>query len=122
MRENLWLTVLTCLAYCADKELWKVIDYLKEQVRVLKEQQEKDKRIPLNDQQRLRLARAAAWTAEILPPQSGVTLCRHTARVEVVRAEVLPGASDKPNRRSFSTTAPCSHCPIFHPDFKANRL
>jgi hypothetical protein len=34
----------TCLAYCLDKELWKAIDYLKEQVRVLKEQQEEDKR------------------------------------------------------------------------------
>ncbi len=41
MKENLWLTLVTCLAYCVDKELWKAIDYLKEQVRVLKEQQEK---------------------------------------------------------------------------------
>ena len=32
----------TCLAYRADKELWKSIDYLKEQVRVLKEQREKE--------------------------------------------------------------------------------
>jgi hypothetical protein len=56
MKENLWLTLVTCLAYCVDKELWKAINYLKEQVRVLKEQQEKDKRILLNDQQRTRLA------------------------------------------------------------------
>jgi len=35
------------------------IDYLKEQVRILKEQQEKDKRILLNDQQRIRLAAKA---------------------------------------------------------------
>jgi len=41
MKENLWLTLVTCLAYCVDKELWKAIDYLKEQVGVLKEQQEK---------------------------------------------------------------------------------
>jgi len=59
MKQNLWLTLVTCLAYCLDKELWKAIDYLKEQVRVLKEQQEKDKRILLNDQQRMRLASKA---------------------------------------------------------------
>jgi hypothetical protein len=35
MKENLWLTLVTCRAYCVDKELWKTIDYLKEQVRVL---------------------------------------------------------------------------------------
>ena len=35
--------MVTCLAYCLDQELWKAIDYLKEQVRVLKEQQEKDR-------------------------------------------------------------------------------
>jgi hypothetical protein len=40
MKESLWLTLVTCLAYCVDEELWKAIDYLKEQVRVLKEQQE----------------------------------------------------------------------------------
>ncbi len=56
MKQHLWLTMMTCLAYCVDKELWKAIDYLKEQVRVLKEQQEKDKRILLNDLQRIRLA------------------------------------------------------------------
>ena len=33
--------MVTCLAYCVDKELRKAIEYLKEQVRVLKEQQEK---------------------------------------------------------------------------------
>jgi hypothetical protein len=31
--------------YCLDKQLWEAIEYLKEQVRVLKEQQEEDKRI-----------------------------------------------------------------------------
>jgi hypothetical protein len=59
MKENLWLTLVTCLAYCLDKELWKAIDYLKEQVRTLKEQQEKDKRILLNNHQRIRLAAKA---------------------------------------------------------------
>jgi len=49
MKRNLWLTMATYLAYCLDQELWKAIDYLKEQVRVLKEQQEKDKRILLSN-------------------------------------------------------------------------
>ena len=40
MKQHLWLTMVTCLVYCLDKELWKAIDYLKERVRVLKEQQE----------------------------------------------------------------------------------
>jgi len=67
MKENLWLTLVTCLAYYVDKELWKAIDYLKEQVRVLKEQQEKDKRILLNDCQRIRLAaKAKRLTRELL--------------------------------------------------------
>ena len=43
MKRHLWLTMVACLAYCLDQELWKAIDYLKEQVRVLKEQQEKDR-------------------------------------------------------------------------------
>jgi hypothetical protein len=59
MKQNLWLTLVTCLAYCVDKELWRAIDYLKEQVRVLKEQQEKDKRILLDDHQRIKLAAKA---------------------------------------------------------------
>ena len=59
MKQKLWLTFITCLAYCIDKELYKVIDYLKEQVRILKELQKKDKRILLNDNQRMRLARKA---------------------------------------------------------------
>ncbi len=59
MERYLWLTMVTCLAYCLDPELWKAIDYLKEQVRVLKEQQEKDKRILLDNHQRMRLAAKA---------------------------------------------------------------
>jgi putative transposase len=67
MKRNLWLTMLTCLAYCLDQELWKAIDYLKEQVRVLKEQQEKDKRILLDNRQRTRLAaKAKRLTRELL--------------------------------------------------------
>lgn len=34
MKQRLWLTLITYLAYCVDKELYKAIDYLKEQVRV----------------------------------------------------------------------------------------
>ena len=51
MTQNLWLAMLTCLAYCLNKELWKAIDYPKEQVRVLKEQQEKDRRILSSEDQ-----------------------------------------------------------------------
>ena len=35
MKQKLWLPLVTCLAYCIDKELYKAIDYLREQVRVL---------------------------------------------------------------------------------------
>ena len=67
MKENLWLTVVTYLAYRIDQELWKAIEYLKEQVRVLKEQQEKDKRILLDNHQRMRLAaKAKQLTREFL--------------------------------------------------------
>jgi len=59
MKQKLWLTIITCLAYCIDKELYKVIEYLKEQVHILKELQKKDKRILLSDNQRIRLARKA---------------------------------------------------------------
>lgn len=40
MKQKLWLPLVTYLAYCVDKGLWKAIDYLKEQVRILQEQQE----------------------------------------------------------------------------------
>jgi hypothetical protein len=55
MKQRLWLSLVTCLAYCIDKELYKAIDYLREQVRVLVEHQEKqDKRIMLTNRQRMR--------------------------------------------------------------------
>ncbi|AQT69824.1 putative transposase OrfB [Anaerohalosphaera lusitana] len=60
MKEKLWLGVVACLAYCIDKELYHAIDYLKEQVRVLVEQQEKqNKRILLTNRQRMRIAAKA---------------------------------------------------------------
>ena len=60
MKQKLWLTLITCLAYCIDKELYQAIDYLREQVRVLVEHQEKqDKRIRLTNSQRMRVAAKA---------------------------------------------------------------
>ena len=56
MKNKLWLTLITCLAYCIDKELYNAIDYLREQVRVLVEQQEKEnKRILLTNSPRMRV-------------------------------------------------------------------
>jgi len=60
MKQRLWLSLITCLAYCIDKELYKAIDYLREQVRVLVEHQEKEnKRILLTNNQRMRVAAKA---------------------------------------------------------------
>ena len=59
MRQNVWLTLVTCPAHCVDRELRKAIEHLRELVRVLKEQQERDERILLNDHQRIRLAAKA---------------------------------------------------------------
>ena len=50
MKQKLWQTLITYLAYCIDKELYQAIDYLREQIRVLIEQQEKQhKRILLTN-------------------------------------------------------------------------
>ncbi len=60
MKQKLWLTLVGCIAYCIDKELYKAIDYLREQVRVLVEHQEKqNKRIILTNRQRMRIAAKA---------------------------------------------------------------
>jgi len=60
MKQKFWITLVTYLSYCIDKELYKAIDYLREQVRVLIEQQEKqNKRILLTNQQRMRVAAKA---------------------------------------------------------------
>src|SRR5210317_334868 len=60
MKQKVWLTMITCIAYCVDKELYKAIDYLREQVRVLIEHQEKqNKRIILTNSQRMRIAAKA---------------------------------------------------------------
>jgi len=60
MKQRLWLSLITCLTYCIDKELYKAIDCLREQVRVFVEHQEKqDKRIMLTNRQRMRVATKA---------------------------------------------------------------
>lgn len=60
MKQKVWLTLITCLAYCIDKGLYKAIDYLREQVRVLIEHQEKEnKRNLLTNNQRMRVAAKA---------------------------------------------------------------
>jgi len=68
MKQTLWLSLITCLAYCIDKELYKAIDYLREQVRVLVEHQEKqNKRILLSNSQRMRVsARAKQLSRKML--------------------------------------------------------
>jgi hypothetical protein len=48
------------LAFCIDRELYKAIDYLREHVQMLVEQQEKqNKRILLTNSQRMQLAAKA---------------------------------------------------------------
>jgi hypothetical protein len=60
MKQRLWITLATYVAYCIDKELYQAIDYLREQVRVLVEHQEKqEKRIRLSNSQRMRVAAKA---------------------------------------------------------------
>ena len=60
MKQKLWLPLVTCLAYCIDKELYKAIDYLGEQVRVLVEHQENQaNRIRLTNRPRMRVAAKA---------------------------------------------------------------
>ena len=38
MKQKLWQTLITYLAYCIDKELYQAIEYLREQIRVFMEQ------------------------------------------------------------------------------------
>jgi len=67
MKQNSWLIFVTFLACYVGKKFWKTFEYLKEQVRVLKEQREKDKRILLNSPRRIRLAaKAKGLTRDLL--------------------------------------------------------
>lgn len=60
MKQKLWLTIITGLAYCIDKELYKAIDHLKKQVQVLIEQAEmRNNRILLTDRQLKKVAAKA---------------------------------------------------------------
>jgi putative transposase len=60
MKQKLWITVAACIAYCVNKELYRAIEYLKVQVEVLlEEQQKQNKRVMLNDRQRIRIAAKA---------------------------------------------------------------
>ena len=54
------ITIAACVAYCIDKELYRAIDYLRAQLEVLlEEQQKQNKRISLSDKQRIRIAAKA---------------------------------------------------------------
>jgi hypothetical protein len=66
--------MVTCLAYCLDKELWKAIEYLRERVRVLKEQQEKDKRIACPLLVNPSFLASVAMRATILLPSTSIPL------------------------------------------------
>lgn len=73
MKPKFWLAFVTCLAWCIDRELYKGIDYLKEQVRVLVELQEKqDKQIRLNNNRRMRVAAKAKRLSRTLLEQCTV--------------------------------------------------
>ena len=70
MKQRLWITLATYVAYCIDKELYQAIDYLREQVRVLVEhQEEQDQRIRLSNSQRMRVvAKAKRLSRKMLEP------------------------------------------------------
>ena len=73
--------ILVYGGYCVDRELYKAIDYLREQVRVLIEQQEKDKRILLDNHQRRRLAiKAKRLTRKLLEETTVLFGCETRAK------------------------------------------
>ena len=79
MKQKLWITLITYIAYCIDKELYKAIDYLKTQVEVLVEQQEKqNKRILLTNNQRMRIAAKAKKLSRKMLEQCTVLFCADT--------------------------------------------
>ena len=60
MKQRVWPSLITPMAYCIDKELYKAINYLPEQMQVLVEHQEKEnKRILLTNSQPMRVASKA---------------------------------------------------------------
>ena len=81
MKERLWFQLVTCLAYCIDNELYKAIDYLREQVRVLVEHQEtQGNRIRLTNRQRMRVAAKA-----ILLSRKMLEQCTELFTVDTIR-------------------------------------
>jgi len=81
MKQKLWITLLTYLSYCVDKELYKAIDYLKEHVRILLEQQERqNKRILLSNSQRMRVAAKAKKLSRKMLEQCTVLFTPDTVR------------------------------------------
>jgi hypothetical protein len=96
MKHKLWIAVITCLAYCIDKELWKAIEYLKEQVRVLKEQQEKAR--PVRS-----LYQTPGWATEVLSQGRRLSTCQ--------KHPPCPPAADevRPHRQDPKATRPLSH-------------
>ena len=87
MKQKLWLTLVGCIAYCIDKDLYKSIDYLREQVRVLVEHQEKqNKRITLTNRQRMRIAaKAKRLSRKMLDRHVASAIIQHVAvRVAII--------------------------------------
>jgi len=79
MKQKLWITLITYIAYCIDKELYNSIDYLKTQVEVLVEHQEKQtKRIILTNSQRIRVAAKAKKLSRKMLEQCTVLFCPDT--------------------------------------------
>ena len=79
MKQKLWITLITYIAYCIDKELYNAIDYLKTQVEVLIEHQEKqNKRIILTNSQRIRVAAKAKKLSRKMLEQCTVLFCPDT--------------------------------------------
>ncbi len=91
--------MITCLAYCIDKELYKAIDYLREQVRVLIEHQEKEnKRILLTNSQRMRVASKAKRLSRKMLEQCTVLFTPDTVMrwYRKLIAEKYDGSQNRP--------------------------
>ena len=108
MKQKLWLTIITYLSYCIDKELYKAIGYLREQVRVLIEQQEKqNKRIRLTNSQRMRVAAKAKRLSRKMLEQCTVLFTPDTILgwFRKLIAEKYDGSENRRNAtRSFEET------------------
>ena len=87
MKQRIWITLATYIAYCINKELYQAIEYLKTQVEVLIEQQEQqNKRILLTNPQRIRMAAKAKQLSRKMLEQCTVLFTPDT----VMRWYTLP--------------------------------